>query len=97
LLCSGWSREEQTLGNDGSLLASASSSHDQVHPDKVLASVSKGRFLATKKVISGDMKLKCKKAVDTLLAELKEHAKQDFGAPCQRLLQKQVSVACFVL
>jgi hypothetical protein len=96
-LCSGWSREEQTSGIDESLLASASSSHDRVHPDKVLASVSKGRFLATKKVISGDMKLKCKKAVDTLLAELKEHAKKDFDVPCQRLLQKLVSVACFVL
>jgi hypothetical protein len=107
VLCPGWQREESSattavtgpqerLVSSNSFTSNSIADGIQPHPESVLASVSRGRFLATKRVISGAMKLQCKNAVDTLLTNLKDHA-HVFRTPCQRLLQRQVSVACFVL
>lgn len=92
--CHGWRKLEENSPIGGAL---ATENYVDPIPDvKPMQNVSGGRFVTSKVVITPSLRRECRASNDAVVSHLKKLATK-LQPSCQRLLKKQVDVACFVL
>lgn len=91
--CQGWRRLQESSSVGDSL------ADDFVDPDPnaaILQNVSGGRYMASKRVVTPEMREACNEVSDKVVESLHKLTGV-LDAPCKRLLRKEVEIECFLL